>query len=201
MANQNDKRTASQRLDDLERTVMAAYQTLDQMARDLMTIKEAIKLLGNKTSALATAANISDEIISKLMVDQNVAELKQKVTVLIEQGILVADENLSDSSFLVGQEVDGEGKIVNPRIQFTLGSLSEEIRNKIKAGKVGEAIDLQEGKLKFLITEAYQIVAPKAPEAQSEAPALAAVPSEAPAAEQSSSNEAATSESTTQQAT
>ena len=206
MANPQDKRTASQRLDDLERTVMAAYQTLDQMARDLMTIKEAIKLLGNKTSAIATAANISDETISKLMVDQNVAELKEKVTVLISQGILVAsDEPLADSSFVVGQEVDTDGKIVNPRIQFTLGSIQPEIREKIKAGKIGEAIELQEGKLKFLITETYKIVAPKAPEAQAEAaPALAAVP-EAPAAEQSSNDEPSTSDlsqaSTSQQST
>ena len=193
MADNKDKRTASQRIEDLERTVMAAYQTLDQMARDLMTIKEAIKLLGNKTSAIATAANIPDDIISKLMLDANVAELKSKVDVLVEQGVLVADENLTDTSFVVGQEVDSNGAIVNPRLQFTLGSLNPDLRAKIAAGKVGgDDIELQEGKLKFRLLETYQIVTPQAPEASEEPKA----PVEEAAAQSSSSE---TSEQTAAQ--
>ncbi len=170
-----DKRTASQRIEDLERTIMALYQTCDNMARDLMTVKEAIKLLGNKSEAIAKASNLSDETISALMVANNVAELKGKVTNLIEQGILQASEQITDSSFVVGQEVDADGTVVNPRIQFSLGSLNPELQAKIKAGKIGDAIVLQEGKLSFLITEAYAIVAPKAPEAASvqDTPAVA----------------------------
>jgi hypothetical protein len=195
---QQDKRTASQRIEDLERALMSLYQTADNMARDLLTVKEAIKLIGNKLDVVAKAANISDDTISKGMIDNNVAELKGKVTSLVENGVLVASEELLDSSFVVGQEVDTDGNVVNPRIQFTLGSLRPEVKAKIQAGKKGEAIDLEEGKLRFIITEVYSIVAPKpqeaeAPAEQAQAPAEAssAPAPEAAAAEQSSSNDSA----------
>jgi hypothetical protein len=167
------------------------------MARDLLTVKEAIKLIGNKLDVVAKAANISDDTISKGMIDNNVAELKEKVTSLIENGVLVASDELLDSSFVVGQEVDADGNVVNPRIQFTLGSLRPEVKAKIQAGKKGEAIELEEGKLKFIITEVYAIIAPKPQqvEAPAEAPAQAEASSapapEAAAAEQSSSNDSA----------
>jgi hypothetical protein len=165
MADQNDKRTASQRIDDLENAMRAVYQTLDPMGRDLMTCKEAIKLLGNKADALAKAAGITDDVIGKLMIENNVAELKEKVTNLVAQGILVPSEELNDTAFIVGQEVDDSGAIVNPRAQFALGSIAPEVREKIKAGKIGEPLLLQEGKLRLLITEAYQIIPPQPPQA------------------------------------
>ncbi len=172
---QADKRTASQRIDDLERGLIGMYQTADNMARDLMTMKEALKLLGNKLDAVVKANNrgnpasqITDEVISAIMLENNVEELKEKVTKLVQQGILVPSEEVIASSFLVGKEIDDQGKVVNPRLQFTLSSLqSEDLRKKILGAKPGQLLTLEEGKLKLQLDEVYNLQMPKAPEQSS----------------------------------
>lgn len=166
------QRNASQRLDDLERGLMAIYHTADNMARDLMTIKEAIKLLGNKLDAVVKASqrgdNLNDEVISKIMVENNVEELKQKVLGLVQQGVLTATEEVGPNSFVVGQEIAEDGSVANPRMQFVVSALEESVRAKFPGAKVGQTLDLQEGKWKFLVEEIYNIQSPQAPQAQLE---------------------------------
>lgn len=166
---QSDKRTAAQRIDDMERGLMALYQTADNMARDLMTVKEAIKLLGNKLDAVVKASNrgeqLNDDVISKIMVENNIEELKSKVTDLVNQGILVASEEVGEQSFVVGREIDENGEVKNPRMQFVVSALNQDVRSKFPGAKVGQTLDLQEGKWKFEIQEAYSIQTPQAPAA------------------------------------
>jgi hypothetical protein len=174
MEQQQPKRTAVQRIEDLERGVMGMFQNGDNMGRDLMTIKEAIKLLGNKIDAIVKATqrgeDLNDDIIGKIMVENNVAELKARVDQLVAAGTLVATtEPVDEKTFVVGQEVDDTGKVLNPRLQFVLGALQEELRNKIKGSKVGDSVVFQEGKLKFELQEAYSVAPPKPPEAPAEA--------------------------------
>ncbi len=164
-----DKRNASERIADLERAIMACFQTMDNMTRDILSIKEAIKLLGNKVDSIVKASErgqpLNDDILSKIMVENNVAELKEKVTGLLAQGILAPQEVVDDNSFLVGREVNDSGEVVNPRLQFTLQALQEDMRAKIKGSKPGDVISLQEGKLKFEVLETYSVVSPAAPDA------------------------------------
>lgn len=166
------KLTASQRLDNLEQALMSLYQTADNMARDLLMVKEAIKLLGNKLDAVVKAANgnegINDEVIAKLMVQNNVDELKNRVENMKTQGFLAAEETVTDNSFVVGREVDENGAVVNPRLQFTMTALPKETSEKIKGSKAGDIITLQEGKLKLEVLETYAIQVP-----QQQAPAEA----------------------------
>jgi len=197
---QNQKRTAVQRIEDLERGVMGMFQSGDMMGRDLMTCKEAIKLLGNKIDAIVKAiqrgGELNDDVIGNIMVENNVTELKTRVDQLIAAGTLVATtEPVGDDNFVVGREVDDTGKVLNPRLQFVLGALQEELRNKIKGAKTGDTVEFQEGKVKFELQEAYSVAKPApavqavpeaAPEA-SPAPAVEAAPA-APQAEQSSTD-------------
>jgi hypothetical protein len=168
MSNQADKRTAAQRIDDMERGLMALYQTADNMARDLMTIKEAIKLLGNKLDAVVKASNrgeqLNDEVISKIMVENNIEELKEKVQNLVNQGILQAAEEVSANSFVVGREVDENGQVQNPRMQFVVSALAENVKAKFPGAKAGQTLELEEGKWKFEILEVYNLVVPSAPQ-------------------------------------
>lgn len=170
----SDKRTASERISDLEKTVLSSYQTMDMMARDLMLLKDAIKLLGNKLDAvvkgITRGETLSDDSISKIMVENNVEELSNKVKDLISKGILSSEESITDSSFIVGREVSSEdGSVSNPRLQFALSALGPELKEKFKGAKAGDILDLQEGKNKFEILETYGIHSPS-PEAESEAP-------------------------------
>lgn len=161
MSQNKDTRSASQKIVDLESGVMALYQNMDNVIRDLGTIKDAIKLLGNKIDSIVKASvngeSLTDEVISRIMVENNVEELNQKVKLMVAQGSLKPSEQLSANSFVVGSEINDEGTVVNPRLQFALFALQQELRDKFVGGKVGDTLSLQEGKLKFKVLEAYEI--------------------------------------------
>jgi hypothetical protein len=187
----NDKRTAIQRIEDLERALMSLYQTADNMARDMMMIKDAIKLLGNKLDAVVKASergSVNDTVVAQIMIENNVSELTEKVESLKAQGILTAETAATERSFVVGREIDAEGKVANPRLQFTMGALNPEVREKLVGGMPGQVITLEEGKLKFEVLEVYSINSPapaaEAPAAETQDETLksdAAAATEAPA--------------------
>lgn len=180
-----DNRSASQKITDLENAVMSTYQTLDNVIKDLGTIKDAIKLLGNKVDSIVKASvqgeAINDVVLSRIMIENNCEELANKVKVMLAQGVLVAQEQVGENSFIVGAELNDAGETVNPRLQFGIFALRPELQEKLKGSKSGDVINLEEGKLKFKVLESYAIQQPSndAPAAQAEAPAEAL--SEAPA--------------------
>jgi hypothetical protein len=164
----NQKKSATQRLSELETAFMSLYGAADNMARDLMVIKEAIKLLGNKVDAMVKCLNkgkgLSDENIAAEMVENNVQELKSRVDNMLGQGVLVATDTVVDNTFVVGRELGDDGKIVNPRIQFLLSAVKPELQDKLKGAKVGDKVDTGEGKMPLEVLEVYTIATPKAPE-------------------------------------
>lgn len=164
MENDNTKRTAAQRLEDLERGIMEAYRVLDNVVRDLATVKDAIKLLGNKTDSIAKASvlglPLTDENLTTIMVENNVAELKTKAESLVAQGFLKETETVEDNSFIVGRELNAEGKLVNPRLQFALNAVAEPVKGKLKGAKSGDILTFDENKLKFEVLEVYTILNP-----------------------------------------
>lgn len=165
----SDKRTASERISDLEKTLLSSYQTMDMMARDLMILKDAIKLLGNKLDAVVKVTTrggtLNDESISAVMVENNVEELSDKVKDLISKGILATQETVTDNSFIVGREVSSaDGSVSNPRLQFALSALAPDLKEKFKGAKAGDILDLQEGKNKFELLETYGIQSPSSEE-------------------------------------
>jgi len=180
MSNNDKQRSATERLADLEQAMMGTFQALDNVSRDMMLVKDAIKLLGNKLDAVVKAASLSDDVISNLMVENNVAELKGNVDRLIAQGVLAAEGVVTAQSFVVLREVDDTGAVVNPRLQLSIGSIDPTIAEKLIGGLVGQTIEIQEGKLKAVIVESYSIQTPQAPTAE-------AASEVAPATEQASS--------------
>jgi hypothetical protein len=207
MVNPQDKRTASQRIDDLERAVMSIFQVSNNMARDNSMIKDALKLLGNRVTALIQllAGNqlglvVGEDSVDRVMRENQVEELKEKVTNLIEQGFFITADTIGENTFVVGtenepDEADGTpGKIVHPRLQFTLASLEKEVQDKLLGAKVGDTVTFKENALVFKVQEVYTIVNPTpAPAPEVTAPESETVgdqSKEAPAAEQSSSDAA-----------
>jgi len=169
------KKTASQRIDDLENAMGQFYQSFQTLARDVMVMRDAIKLLGNKVDAIvkiqAAGGALSDDTIAGQMVQNNIDDLKSRVDNLIGQGVLVQSETASVKSFIVGQEVDEAGVAVMPRTQFALAALPEPVQQKIIGSKAGDVILLEEGKLKLAVTEVYEIVEPKVETPETEAQA------------------------------
>jgi len=70
------KRSASERIEDLEAMVMGLYQTMDNMARDLITVKDASKLFLNRLEAVIKAAQreggITESTVEKIMIETNI---------------------------------------------------------------------------------------------------------------------------------
>lgn len=200
-------KSASQRIEDLEKGLMSMYQAFNGVAQDLNVAKEALKILGNKVSSIQAVSQrgepLTDENVSKAMIENNVEDLKQKVDTLITQGILVNQETTADNSFVVGRELNDEGTIVNPRLQFALAALQPEVQDKIRGHKTGDIVDIQEGKLKFEVLEVYSIEAPKTPQAEAteaapaEAPTTETTATEAPAALADASLETSASDNST----
>jgi len=209
MANEEkkDNRSASEKITDLENAVMALYQTVDNLARDTLTIKEAIKLLGNKADSIIKAATsgeaITDENITRRMVQNNVEDLAQKVKNMVAQGILVATDQTALDSFVVGSELDENNNTINPRLQFAMYSLGQrqEVQGRLVGSKPGDVLTLEEGKLKFKVDEVYQIQQPTAPEAADTGTSATAASAEAaptptaPASTDAAPAEAAATES------
>lgn len=177
---QGDNRSATQRLSDLENAAMSLFNVNDNLARDVMTLKEALKLLDNKVNSIvkATASGepLTDAVLTRIMTENNVAELAQKVTNMVTQGFIVAEEQVSENSFIVASELNDKDEVVNPRLQFALKALSPELQSKLLGVKVGDTLSIKEG-LKVKLLESYSIQEPKAPET----PALTVAPTETPA--------------------
>lgn len=185
MSDQNkkpsDNRSATQRIQDLENAVMSLFNVNDNLARDVMTLKEAIKLLDNKVNSIVKASTagepLTDAVLTRIMVENNVAELAQKVTNMVSQGFLQAEDQVSENAFVVGSEHSEDGTVINPRLQFALKAVTPETQAKLLGMKVGDTLKNQEGKMNFKLLESYKIVIPQeAAPAAPAAPALQVVP-------------------------
>jgi hypothetical protein len=96
---------------------------------------------------------------------------------------------------VVGVEQEADGTVVHSRVQFTFGSLDKELQDLLRGKKVGDLLTFKDDKLRLLISEIYNIVAPKAPAPspdevaeQAQVETDQAAPAPATPAEQSSSS-------------
>jgi hypothetical protein len=202
MSDEN-KKTATERLEVLENTVnniIQAVQPLANMSQDLMSLREAVKLLNNKLDAvvkcLNTGTQLTDENLGQVMTENNARDLQDKVTKMVSDGLLASTDTIGKDSFVVINEQDESGKIINPRMQFLLSALqNDEIRGKLEGAKTGTNIPVGDKGGSLNVLEAYNIVTPQAPEAPAEATDAEAAPAEA------STAEASTAESTPEAST
>lgn len=210
MANPQDKRTASQRIDDLERAVMSIFNVANNMSRENTLIKNALKLLDIKVECIQGALNagepLTDEVLTRRMKEKELQELKDKVTNLVTQGFLIPADEVGDAGFIVGAETEPDaadgtpGKVIHARLQFTVASLAKEIQDKLMGAKAGSTVVFKDDALVFKVAEVYKIVnptPPAAPAPEAAAPAVEGSPAsaaeaspvaEVPAAPQSSSD-------------
>lgn len=162
-----DNRSAGQRLADLENAIMSLYNVADSLTRDFMVLRDAVKLLDNKMNSVIKASNngepLSDEVIDRIMTENTVAELKRKVENMVAQGVVLPETQVSGNSFLVGSELEADGTVRNPRLQFALKTLPQALQDKLVGVDVGTVVHLEDGKLDFKVMESYVIAPPKPP--------------------------------------
>ena len=193
MSENNDKRTATQKIEDLEKVVTVLYQnmailkngidTLMRSQGDMGLVKDALKLLNKKTEATILAAKpetgISVASVSDLVVKMNVEELKAQVASYLSGGHLASAEEVAADSYIVCEEYNRDGSLASPRTQFRVDSQDEATQGALKGKKAGDTVDFGDTKFLAKTLEVYSITEPKSPEAQAdpEAPAAESAPS------------------------
>lgn len=200
MSDNIDKRSASERISDLEKVVSAIYQNLVQhknsieslmpLKGDMNLLKEVMKLLNKKTESIIQAATpetgITAAAVSDLVVKMNIEELRAQVTAYVANGHLVAAEEATATSYLVCEEHNKDGTIANPRIQFRLDAQDPTLSEAMKGKKVGDIVSFGDDKFDAKVLEIYDIVEPAAPDSSAALPATeestiaAATPASAP---------------------
>lgn len=133
-----------------------------QLSRENEILKDALQLLNEKQLAMIALLNegktLSDENINDKVTLLKEAALKEKLDNEVKAGNIEATDVVSDNSVLVGRELTKDGVVENPRIQFLVGRLVEELQSKFLGKKVGDLIEGEEGKLDIEITEIYNFV-------------------------------------------
>jgi hypothetical protein len=174
---QKTKKSATERLSNLESTLVGTLQALGELDNDRNASNEAIRQLSSKVDVIVTLLSSGKEVsntnIGNLMVENKAAELAVGTAQMVNNGILVANETVEENSFVVGREVLEDGSVINPRIQFTVESTMPHLKAKLLGAKVLDKITVEEGKAALEVLEIYSINQPQAPQAQPEASAQA----------------------------
>ena len=162
--------SAGERLSALERTVVPAVQRLGELemlmfnlSRENEILKDALQLLNDKQLAVISLANdglpLSDNNINEKIVKLKELDLKQRMEALVENGHIEASEEITSNSFVVARELNKDGTVNNPRIQFMTARLVEEIQARFLEKKVGDlVVGEKEESLDMEIMEVYSFI-------------------------------------------
>ena len=160
------KQNAAQKIEALENMVMAQNQNIDMLADEIDRLRQLITGLNKRVNASIQAAEqgeVTGESVNKIIMNENMKELEAKISFLVDQGVLERNDELeiSEQTFVVGREIDAEGNVVNPRVQFAVNSIDKDVRNRLMTKKAGDVIGYSETEPSLEITEVYQIIDPK----------------------------------------
>jgi hypothetical protein len=171
------KMKPSEKLSVLEQQSMGTARRVGEMemivfnlSRENEILREALQLLDEKLNStielIAEGRPLTNESINEKAVEMKERMLKQKVDESLANGRIQITESVGDNSFVVGRELDDDGKVVNPRIQFLTAKLPTELKDKFTGKQTGELIKTEEGKLAIEIMEIYNFTEIPLQEAQ-----------------------------------
>ena len=169
MTQETKKPKASEKLKALENQLMATARRTGEMeliiynlSRENEILKDALQLLHDKQESvialLREGQGLSDDNINNKVTDLKVAALKQKVDELVEDGRAVAVDEVGENSLVVSRELNQQGEVENPRLQFLTTRLVDELKSKFVGKKVGDLIKNDGETLDIEIMEIYNFV-------------------------------------------
>lgn len=162
--------TATERLQNLEMMVLSHEQILNNVASQSALLYETVKAMVENNGAVERVlqkANImTQEAKDKELEEIRLKLLKDKLTVLVDNGTLVPATVVTEKSFFVGREVSKETlAVVTPRLQFLVTSLDPEGQQVIIGKSVGDQIQFPvNDKILFEIEEVYDVYDAPAPQ-------------------------------------
>lgn len=177
MSEQVKNKTATQRIEDLEKDIqnhasglVNLYNTINNMAGDVLNLKEAVKILNFKIDAVIQSTrakeDLTNESLTKHMRLSKAEELKSTVTDWVSKGLLVAQETVDAASFVVFQQLNEQDEIVDPRTQGNVSQLNAILKEAMIGKKVGESFKAADAvtnaNFNIRIIENYALVQPEA---------------------------------------
>jgi hypothetical protein len=160
------KMNATQRIEALENLFSNLGGRLDEqfkiVAEEINRLNELNVALAKRLNAIIKAGDegdINNKSVKGIIISEAAKELKSKVEMLVEQGILNLnnDKEIDNNTFVVAREVDSEGEEINPRTQFLVGSLQEDAKKLLLGRKSGDSINDAGLKQTLIIMETYDV--------------------------------------------
>jgi len=106
---------------------------------------------------LNSSQPLTDGNIGNQMVQNKANQLAQNTAQMVQTGVLIKSDTVDQNSFVVGREVEDNGNVTNPRIQFVVSSAQDHLKTKLLGAKVLDKILVEEGKAKLELLEIYSI--------------------------------------------
>jgi len=165
---ESKKVKASERLSAIESALVPTQRRVGELemivfnlSRENDILKDALQLLHEKLESVIALSNegksLSNNNINEKVVMLKEQALKDRVDDLVNAKQITAAEEVTDNSLVVARELNKNGTVENPRIQFLTSRLVEELQNKFIGKKVGELIKGEEDKLDLEIMEIYNV--------------------------------------------
>lgn len=160
---------SKEKLENLSEQAMVTARRVGEMelilyniARENEILKDALQLLHEKLDAVITLQNrglpLIDSNINEAVVEIKENSLKERVNEMLSQGSIKPVDVVGEDSLIVSRELSKEGKVENPRLQFLVGRLIDELKSKFVGKKVGDLIQGEDNKLDIEIMEVYDLV-------------------------------------------
>lgn len=159
------KRNAAQTIEALENMLLGQNQQIEVLAEEIDKLRQMLIALNKRVNASIQAAEeggLNGESVNKIIMNENIKELESKVQFLVDQGVLKKNDGaeITDKTFVVGRELDAKGAVVNPRVQFAVGSIDNVVKEKLLLKKTGDVVSYNENEPSLEITEVYEINQP-----------------------------------------
>lgn len=176
-------RSASERLLDLEQMVNKQNAQIENLMEALTAVAESMQSMiatvtQHKETILINSADlknmgqmqdgimltlikkniVTQEELRNVTVENNIQMLVGAVENLVKNGMLEKTEKVTPDGFIVGEELDAEDKITNPRLQFFVESLSNEDQVLLLDKQPGEVIQINGRGEKVRLLETYRKV-------------------------------------------
>lgn len=139
---------------------------LFRLARENDILKDAVGLMNQKLDATIQLSRegleITDETLEERIVQMKVDKMEQSVKKLLEENKIELAQDVTEDSLVVSRELNKDGTVANPRLQFIPSRLHEQTREKFVGKKSGDLVTGDgEDSLDVEIFEVYNFVQPK----------------------------------------
>ena len=131
------------------------------LAEEIDKLRDLVVGVGRRVNATIQAAEggqITNDSVNNLIVQDNVKKLEAQVKQLVDMGVLTTGSTVTETSFVVGRELDTEGKVTNPRLQLAASTASETFKHLLIGKSAGDIILVDaENNISFELIELYDI--------------------------------------------